>query len=217
VSLILDVIQGLNREGVSYVVVGGVAVVLHGRDRVTMDLDLVISLDDANIRKTVKLLSGLGLKPRIPVNPLDFADPEIRRQWVEERGMKVLSFIDPARATVGVDIFAAHPLDYGRLISRSLVSPLGETQVRYCSLDDLTTIENAVNHVTAMPKSNPPESDPWPVDWESHRRNKIVYTALNTTPAQRFAWLEEMLELLRPRTAELLKSRENDPARQYKQ
>jgi hypothetical protein len=35
-------------------------------------------------------------------------------------------------------------------------------------------------------------------------------------PAQRFAWLEEMIELLRPRMVELLKSRENDPARQYK-
>lgn len=51
--------------------------------------------------------------------------------------------------------------------------------------------------------------------WESHRNREIVYTALNTTPAQRFAWLEEMLELLKPRMPELLKARENDPARQY--
>jgi hypothetical protein len=65
-------------------------------------------------------------------------------------------------------------------------------------------------------KSKAAESEPWPVGWESHRHNEIVYTALNTTPAQRFAWLEEMLELLEPRMAELVKARENDPARQYK-
>jgi hypothetical protein len=216
VSLILDVIQGLNSEGVSYVVVGGVAVVLHGRNRVTMDLDLVISLDDANIRKTVKILTGLGLKPRIPVNPLDFADSEIRRQWVEERGMDVFSFIDPTRATAGVDIFATYQVDYSELVSRSVLGPLGETQVRCCSLDDLTTIESVANRGSAKRKRDPGETEPWPVDWESHRRDKIVHTALHTTPAQRFAWLEEMLELLRPRMAELLKSRENDPVRQYK-
>ena len=44
-SSIADVIRGLNSSGVSYVVVGGVAVVLHGRLRTTVDLDLVIALD----------------------------------------------------------------------------------------------------------------------------------------------------------------------------
>ena len=126
-------------------VVGGVAVVLHGRDRVTMDLDLVISLDDANIRKTVKLLSGLGLKPRIPVNPLDFADPEIRRQWVEERGMKVFSFSDPAGSTPGVDIFAEYPTDYSELLARSMTANLGVTPVRLCSIDDLIAMKRMAN------------------------------------------------------------------------
>jgi hypothetical protein len=68
-----------------------------------------------------------------------------------------------------------------------------------------------------MPETKPPEPDLWPVGWESHRDHEIVYTALNTTPAQRFAWLEEMLEMLRPQMPELLKARENDPDRKYKQ
>ena len=38
-SLIRQIIDRLNTDGVSYVVVGGMAVLLHGRARLTMDLD----------------------------------------------------------------------------------------------------------------------------------------------------------------------------------
>jgi hypothetical protein len=48
----------------------------------------------------------------------------------------------------------------------------------------------------------------WPVGWDAHRRDQIVFIARNTTPAQRFKWLMDMLELLRPRMAELLRNRE---------
>jgi hypothetical protein len=65
-------------------------------------------------------------------------------------------------------------------------------------------------------KTNSDNSAAWPAGWDSHRNNEIVYTALNTTPAQRFRWLEEMLDLLRPQMMELMKARESAPDRQYK-
>ncbi len=34
----------------------------------------------------------------------------------------------------------------------------------------------------------------WQADWEGHRRWQLT-SALATTPAQRLAWLEEMIEL----------------------
>jgi hypothetical protein len=39
------VISALNDTGVDYVIVGGIAVVLHGVDRLTADLDLVMDLE----------------------------------------------------------------------------------------------------------------------------------------------------------------------------
>lgn len=51
-------------------------------------------------------------------------------------------------------------------------------------------------------------SDNWPVGWDAHKRDQIVFIARNTTPAQRMKWLEDMLELLRPQLPELLKNRE---------
>jgi hypothetical protein len=51
-------------------------------------------------------------------------------------------------------------------------------------------------------------AEDWPVGWDAHRRDQIVFIARNTTPAQRFKWLMDMLELLRPQLPELLRNRE---------
>jgi hypothetical protein len=74
VALYEPVFDALNRAGVRYVVVGGVAVVLHGHARLTADLDLAIDLSDVPARKAIEALMDLGLEPRAPVNPLAFAD-----------------------------------------------------------------------------------------------------------------------------------------------
>lgn len=38
--------------------------------------------------------------------------------------------------------------------------------------------------------------DDWQADWEGHRQWQLTAT-LETTPAQRLAWLEEVLDLMR--------------------
>jgi hypothetical protein len=41
--------------------------------------------------------------------------------------------------------------------------------------------------------TNPePPPDDWEADWESHRRRQLT-AGLAATPAQRLAWLEEMI------------------------
>jgi predicted nucleotidyltransferase len=145
VSSIADVIRGLNSSGVSYVVVGGVAVVLHGRLRTTMDLDLVIALDAPNINKALEVLAGLGLKPRLPIDPAGFADEQIRRHWIQDKGMMVLSFVDPILPTAAVDIFAAYPMDYRQLLNHSIVTNLGDIPARVCSLEHLISMKRMAN------------------------------------------------------------------------
>jgi hypothetical protein len=46
----------LERAGVRYLVVGGVAVVLHGYLRTTLDLDLVIQLEPDNLDRALTAL-----------------------------------------------------------------------------------------------------------------------------------------------------------------
>ena len=56
---IVRVCEGLNSEGVKYVVVGGCAVILHGYYRTTHDIDLLLDPSSENIRRLKKALKEI--------------------------------------------------------------------------------------------------------------------------------------------------------------
>ena len=62
----LDLFRALQKHEVRYVVVGGVAINLHGVERATMDADLVLAMDQANLQRFLKAASELALKPLLP-------------------------------------------------------------------------------------------------------------------------------------------------------
>lgn len=140
-SLYEPIFQTLNARGVRYLVVGGVAVVLHGYARLTVDLDLVVDLTTEQALKAVMALADLGFRPRLPVEPEAFADPRQRRDWVQSRNLRVFSMFDPADPLREVDVFVEEPMPFEELWARSVEMPLGTTTVRVVSLDDLVEMK----------------------------------------------------------------------------
>lgn len=134
-------IAALNLAEARYVVVGGLAVVLHGHVRVTVDLDLIVDLDPTEARKAVEALLGLGLVPSAPVDALDFADPSAREGWVREKNMRVFSMQDPNDVFRRVDLFVEEPMDFEGLWARSTVVPLQTTNARIASIPDLLELK----------------------------------------------------------------------------
>ncbi len=57
-----EVLRALNRARVRYLLVGGYASVLHGVPRTTLDLDLALHPDPANVRRALVALGRLGLR-----------------------------------------------------------------------------------------------------------------------------------------------------------
>ena len=136
-SFFEDFFRVLNQDRVRYIVVGGVAVVLHGHARFTADIDLVVDLDPSAARLAIRSLTGMGLQPRVPVEPEAFADPEQRQAWIEQRGMMVFSLYDPGDPLRTVDLFVQSPIPFDELWSRSKLIALPTGEVRVASLDDL--------------------------------------------------------------------------------
>ncbi len=136
-ALFEPIFEALNRHDVRYVVVGGVAVVLHGHPRLTADLDLAVDLSPGEADKAIDALAGLGLRPRATVDPSGFADPATRARWAAERGMRVFSMWDPAEPMRAVDLFVENPIEFEELWDRSEVVPLGGTTARVASIPDL--------------------------------------------------------------------------------
>src|ERR1700693_4642863 len=97
---------------IRYVVVGGVALVLHGVVRFTADLDLLVALEEENLRSFVAAMTALAYRPKLPVSVDDLLDPRIRARWKRERGMQVLSFYHPQRPLELVDVFIDEPINF---------------------------------------------------------------------------------------------------------
>jgi hypothetical protein len=132
-----DFFRALNQDGVRYVVVGGLAVVLHGHPRMTADIDLVVDLEPSAARLAIQTLTRMGLRPRIPVEAEAFADPSQRRSWIEERGMTVFNLYDPNDPLRSVDLFVESPIPFDQLWSRSERIGLPGGDVRVASIEDL--------------------------------------------------------------------------------
>jgi hypothetical protein len=143
VSVYEPIFKALNDDGVRYVVVGGLAVVLHGYARLTVDLDLVVDLVPEEALKAVRSLGAIGLQPRLPVDAASFADPQQRREWVDRRNMKVFQWFDPDDPLRAVDVFVEEPIPFNGLWDRSLVVPLESTTVRIASREDLIHMKAA--------------------------------------------------------------------------
>ena len=133
----LPIFEALEAAHVRYVTVGGVAVVLRGHPRLTADLDLAVDLDPEEAATAIAVLTGLGFRPRLPLDPAGFADPEVRRSWIEEKDMTVFPLWDPGDPTRAVDLFVVQPIAFEQLWARSESIDLGTTSARVASLEDL--------------------------------------------------------------------------------
>ena len=144
-SLFEPIFAALENGAVRYVVVGGMATVLHGYARLTADIDLIVDQDPAEARKAIRVLAALGFIPRAPVNAEDYADANVRRMWFDDKGMRVLSLWDPHHPMREVDLFVENPIDFDLLYERSQVVTLANTSVRIASIEDLIQLKRLAN------------------------------------------------------------------------
>ncbi|OGQ07798.1 MAG: hypothetical protein A3G32_03395 [Deltaproteobacteria bacterium RIFCSPLOWO2_12_FULL_40_28] len=111
----IKIFKKLNKAKIRYLVAGGVAVNLHQINRGTVDLDLIVHLEQKNTLGFVKVMSQLGLVPKVPVDPKEFANEISREKWIKEKGMIVFSFLNPDNPLELVDIFVREPMPFQKL------------------------------------------------------------------------------------------------------
>lgn len=140
-SLYLPLFKSLNEANVQYVVVGGIATILHGYVRATSDIDLVVDLHVEEATKVIKVLTDAGYVPKIPVQAIEFADENKRTQWINEKGMQVFSMYQPDNPLLTIDLFVKQPISFEELDSRAVIMELGGIKVRVCAIDDLITMK----------------------------------------------------------------------------
>lgn len=102
------VCQALHKAQIPYAIVGGFAVALHGVPRGTFDVDFVIQWTLNNLVKTEKVLKGLGLVSRIPVDAQSVFN--FRQEYILQRNLIAWNFYDPMNPSLQVDIIINYDL-----------------------------------------------------------------------------------------------------------
>jgi hypothetical protein len=137
----LDLLRSLDARRVRYLLVGGLAMNLLGVPRLTMDVDLVLALDEANLEAFLASARELGLKPSVPVAIESLKDPTMRREWIERRNMIAfpLAAADPGAPTV--DVLISHPLDFDAAYARRESRPVTDLEVSVASVKDMIALK----------------------------------------------------------------------------
>ncbi len=137
------IVEVLERHGVAYVIVGGVAGRLHGASRVTFDLDVVAGRDVQNLDRMAAALEELGAFLRV-----GGLDDEAARALPVVLDGPALNAMETStwRTDAGdVDVLAClrdadgRPIPYDDLVDRATSSILDGVAVRLVSLPDLIT------------------------------------------------------------------------------
>jgi hypothetical protein len=109
-------------------------------------VDLVVALDPKNIVKAFKALATLGDLPLVPITAEQFADPALRRQWIDEKGMKVLNFFSDQYLETTVDIFVYEPFEFDTEYAAAMQGELWPSlSTRFVSIPALIRMKEAAN------------------------------------------------------------------------
>lgn len=139
-----EILLALVDAGVEYVVGGGVAAVLHGVERVTLDLDISVNMTGSNLDRLAIAVNRLGLKPRVAVAVDVLRDPEQVRKLVEEKHAIVFSFIDPSNPLRYLDLFLKEDLSYPVLAQDAVSIELDGRRVLVASAPRLLALKKAI-------------------------------------------------------------------------
>lgn len=138
-----ELVRALDKHGVGYALVGGVAVNLHGVPRMTYDVDLVVRTDHATLGACRLALTELGLQCRLPLVLESLSDPTERGRLEQDRNLVAVTFTDPTNPLREVDVLVAPSVDPDGIVARSVVRSAGSFEVRIADVADLLRMKRS--------------------------------------------------------------------------
>jgi Nucleotidyl transferase AbiEii toxin, Type IV TA system len=116
-SHLIEILCVLVDKGVQFVVAGGTAILLHGIQRMTLDLDIAVSPDRTNLLRFISTLNQLKFVPRAPVPAETILNRERVEMLIREKNALVFTFWCPGDPYKQIDMFLTRENSFDGLVS----------------------------------------------------------------------------------------------------
>lgn len=136
-----EILKAFQKKKVKYVLVGGVAVNLHGSMRSTADLDILVEMSDDNLEKIVKILKKQGYHAKQPVDPMKIADKKVRDYWIKSKHIKAFSFYKDG-GLKELDIIIDSPVSFEEARESAVNIKVENLTLRVVSVDKLIKMKS---------------------------------------------------------------------------
>ena len=101
-----ELVRGLKKEKINYMIVGGYAVNFHGYSRNTVYIDLIIKFNLTNLKKIEKFLKEASMVSRLPVDAVSIF--KFREEYIKNRNLVAWNFYNENDPTEQIDILINH-------------------------------------------------------------------------------------------------------------
>ncbi|MGH8559110.1 MAG: hypothetical protein ACRESZ_16970, partial [Methylococcales bacterium] len=137
----LDLFGTFERHYVDYLLIGGLAVSLHGVERATMDVDITVATNPENLAHLIDAARELGLTPVLPVSLESLANLELLRRWHKERNLEAFALRTPDLAGVTLDVLLFPPVEFPGMAQRAAIFQVAGIAIRVAAIDDLIALK----------------------------------------------------------------------------
>ena len=141
----VELLSTLVKQSVDFVLVGGLAVQLHGYMRMTYDIDLVLAMNNDNLTRFIDAANKLGLAPVIPVSIESLKNSCLIDQWHREKGMLAFALREPGVTGSVIDVLVKPDVSYELLVAGAIDGELFGRQVKVASIDHLLEMKRIAN------------------------------------------------------------------------
>ena len=139
-----DIFRAFQKQKIKYLLVGGIAVNIHGSFRNTADMDILVEISDKNLAKIVTILKRKGYGVKQPVDPMLLADRKTRQAWIQDKHMKAFNFYKDDELKE-IDIIIDSPISFEEARKRAIKIKSGDITLPVISIDDLIKMKQKSN------------------------------------------------------------------------
>lgn len=137
----LNLLSSLARHEVRYLLVGGLAMNLHGVPRMTMDVDILLALDEANLAHFFAVAREMNLHPVLPVQLADLADSSKREFWIRERNLVAFALCSEDKTTPTLDVLIGTGLPFEAAYKRREERNIENVTISLAAVEDMITLK----------------------------------------------------------------------------